>query len=210
MSNGVPSTVKAISETVGRFYTHFLLRDVVYLVAGGQVLTASVFATHGELPHSELSFMFGVGYLLASYFLGHLVQYAALILHLVEDQPINLKEYGNPIAVTKALFGIIGEDGVREYERIVFQKHIGAAIGPSCLICYIIFAFQLCMVGQPKLFHFVALLYFSLSTPLCLALNGQMLRLQNRIFWTYLVKQKRAALQLTPKKHATRTSVKVK
>ena len=67
MTEPMRQSLQALPTAIEKLYTHFLLRDLVYVAAGGLILTTSIYAVKGDLVFCNIGFMFGLGYLLASY-----------------------------------------------------------------------------------------------------------------------------------------------
>lgn len=181
------------SEILEKLYTHFILRDFVYVFGGGLVIAVTFYAARGELFFEDidahLNLYYAISFITASYFLGHILQFAGRIRLIVDVHPYEVEGYKNYIEMIIALNKRIGAEGMREYERIVFQKHIGSTIGPACMACSLILFFS----------HYLKLntinitgwmISFFLSFLVCLKLNHDMFELQNKILKDFLEKKK--------------------
>ena len=169
-----------VSHTIERLYTHFLMRDVVYLVAGGLVLTVGIYAVQGCICYECVNWPFAVSFIFASYFLGYLIQNGCRMIGVVKIKHLTPSRFkDNDVCMVDNFAKLVGPVGMREYERIVFQKHIGAAIGPSCLICFVAFGFL--VWANPTRLHIATAATFLILGIVCLTLNRKMWNVQNKV-----------------------------
>jgi len=179
-----------IKDFAARVYENFLMRDLTYVFAGVLLLASTKYAYDRELIDainyvSQDIFKFVI-FIAVSYFIGLIVQEGCTFVGIVKTRPEKpAKEYAKYLML-RANIRRQRPEAIREMERVIYMKHIGAAIGSASFIsCLILIFFPLCdalfkhrqiSLELFKILDFWIVLALLLITIVCVILNRQRLK----------------------------------
>ncbi len=135
-------TLEQIEKFVGRIYTHFIYRDLIY-IGGGILILAIPFKVHWALLEpTKQTWWLIVAAALAAYALGFFAQEFGVIIGLVRMYPPGnfVEKEVNYIYQRQRIASKSkeGEEALLGLERIILIKHMSAVLGSSSLITLVI------------------------------------------------------------------------
>ena len=167
-----------IKSKVGYIYENFVMRDFTYVVSGSFILSSIVYSfwsyeeflkTFSLIIDNTIFFII---VLIISYFTGLINQEFFKLIRVIKTTttvPVSYKNYNSNFILVSDIENNFSFYTIRRLERIVFLKHIGAAIGSSSLVSFLIFLYPLCKFTR-KIDIVISLLFFIL-TIICIIEN---------------------------------------
>ena len=170
-----------VKDIVGRLYENFLMRDLTYVFGGALLLASIKYAYDGNLldaiDYVSQDFLKFILFLTISYFIGLIVQEGASFIKIVKTRPKIPKPYNDYFILMEDIQEKYGFGTIRRIERIVYLKHVGAAVGSASLIGSFILLVSL--IKYHKIGDFIAFFILIAFTIVCLIENRWKLKQQN-------------------------------
>ena len=162
-----------IKDVVGITYENFLMRDLTYVFAGSLLLASTKYAYDGNLICAidyvtQDVFKFTI-FLSVSYAIGLIVQEGVSFIKIVKTQPEIPKPYNDYFLLMADIRENYGFAIIREIERTIYLKHVGAAIGSTSLISSLILLIPL--IKYHKIEDFMVFFILIILTIVCLIEN---------------------------------------
>ena len=177
-------------DVVSRLYENFLMRDFTYIFGGGILLASVKYAYDGNLigaiDYVTQDFLKFIIFLITSYFIGLIVQegVSLIIIKTKSKERYIIKTtqeipYSDYFLLMAEIQKKYGGGTIRRIERIIYLKHVGAAIGSASLISSLILLVPL--IKYHRAWDFIIFFVLIITTVACLMENRLKLKQQDKV-----------------------------